>query len=422
MKIQKSFANMSSPEYQSAVLQVKMGVPADLAIANVRKGVLNLTPAYTGTAWNIKSGMGQPAIPNTWWRSGSTASGHRNLTITGAQIEKKRITESIVAQEMADNPNSEAWMTVLPASATIGTIIPFWFPLEGPITNYGDGLGRLIRVSQKSVASFPYYNAQVELYGKPWLADRATQDKIASDLSEAIAVAKKSVVDYLIHGGPQPTKDPFEKIASLNKAIAVATPDPEKDTSTWMQIAKGVLTVAATMVSVVATAGAALPAIAAGTATSAKKEEQAAAAQSSAVNQATEDLMVLKEEQAAVEQQAAQALLPDTFVLMVEQTNLGTFGTLEDAAAATITMTSPGDRFEVLRNGVSLGIRIRTNEGSVEVPVDVGAKIYSIARDQMSQFVGQAQAEVAAVAASSNVPWWMILGGGAAAAIASRFL
>jgi hypothetical protein len=45
------------------------------------------------------------------------------------------------------------------------------------------------------------------------------------------------------------------------------------------------------------------------------------------------------------------------------------------------------------------------------VPDDIGVQIYAIARDQMTQFVGQAETEVAK---SGGVPWWMIIGGGAA--------
>jgi hypothetical protein len=104
-----------------------------------------------------------------------------------------------------------------------------------------------------------------------------------------------------------------------------------------------------------------------------------------------------------------------TFIVLVEGKSVGTFSKLEDASNAVMGLSIIGDRFEVLANGKSTGLRIRTSDGSVDVPADIEAKVRSMPRDQVLAFVSSAEKEVAK---GEAVPWWLILGGGAAAAAA----
>ena len=116
----------------------------------------------------------------------------------------------------------------------------------------------------------------------------------------------------------------------------------------------------------------------------------------------------------------APAAAPDVtkgqFVVFVEGKPVGTFAKLEDASKAAIGLSIPGDRFEVYANGTTTGLRIRTTDGSVDVPPDIEAKVREMSRDQVVAFVSKAEKETAK---GGGVPWWLIVGGGAAAAAAT---
>jgi hypothetical protein len=109
-----------------------------------------------------------------------------------------------------------------------------------------------------------------------------------------------------------------------------------------------------------------------------------------------------------------------TYDLQIEGANSGSFAKLEDAVAAALGATTPGDRFEVLYNGKTTGLRIRTTTGSVDVPADIDSQVRLLSRDKMGQFVVDAETKTAAT--GGGVPWWIIGGGAAAAAVASRLL
>ena len=346
-------------------------------LRSLPRGLLGLGAGPTGT---------RAASGTSWWKSNSQL-------------------EATVADAMALNPNSTAWINLIPLGAPQPPTMP-------PFTNYRAA----IQDAYMLVENLPKANVRAELFGKAWMVDKALQDRIIADLNTTINAAKRSVVSYL-HGGSAPVEATFHAILPFVNEIHNATPDPEGSTPAWQTIGKGVATAAVAMVGAVAGGYIAIPLVMVGAAITATAEAKAANAVEKQIDQATEDLMALKAEQEAWEK-AAAAIVPDTYVLMIEQTEAGRYGKLEDASAATISLTVPGDRFEVLLNGKSLGIRIRTSTGSMAVPDDVGVQIYAIARDQMTQFVAQAENEVAK---SGGVPWWLI-GGGAAAAVAAQFL
>jgi hypothetical protein len=110
---------------------------------------------------------------------------------------------------------------------------------------------------------------------------------------------------------------------------------------------------------------------------------------------------------------APAAAQPDTFALLIEGQQAGTFTKLEDAAKAALAMTKPGDRFEVIAGGKSTGLRVRTSSGSIDVPPDMEAQVRAMSRDKMGEFVAQAEKET-----KGGIPWgWIILAAGGAAKI-----
>jgi hypothetical protein len=261
-------------------------------------------------------------------------------------------------------------------------------------------------------------DATADVMGRSWNYNRLAQEEQLAIIDAAF----DTIRDAIDHGTEKDAAFAYyAAYDAADKLLYSLMPKTMSDVmdsgSTWGTIAKGTLTAAAAMVSIVAGGVIAAPLVAAGLVIKDAAEQKAEAAVDKQIDQAITDMVALKAEQAAWEQ-AAASVVPDTYVLMIEQTEAGRYGKLEDASAATITLTKPGDRFEVFLNGKSLGIRIRTSTGSMAVPDDVGVKIYAIARDQMTQFVGQAETEVAA---SRSVPWWAIIGGGAAV-VGSQFL
>lgn len=101
------------------------------------------------------------------------------------------------------------------------------------------------------------------------------------------------------------------------------------------------------------------------------------------------------------------------FDIMVEGKKLGTAANLDDAVEAALGATISGDRFEILANGQSMGLRVRTSDGAIEVPADIEAQVRAMPRAKMGEFVAQAEAEMAA-AAGGGFPWWLLLVGGGA--------
>jgi hypothetical protein len=102
-----------------------------------------------------------------------------------------------------------------------------------------------------------------------------------------------------------------------------------------------------------------------------------------------------------------------TFDVYVEGDKVGIYDSLDMASKNVLMKTKRGDRFEVVANGVSTGLRIRTSSGSIDVPADIDAKIRTMNRDEVVSFVEKAEKETGT---GGGVPWYLILGGGAAAA------
>ena len=104
-----------------------------------------------------------------------------------------------------------------------------------------------------------------------------------------------------------------------------------------------------------------------------------------------------------------------TFDVYVEGVKVGTYDSLDLASKNVLMLAKSGDRFEVVANGVSTGLRVRTSSGSIDVPADIEAQVRAMDRSKMADFVSQAEKETGA---GGGVPWYLILGGGAAAAAA----
>jgi hypothetical protein len=103
----------------------------------------------------------------------------------------------------------------------------------------------------------------------------------------------------------------------------------------------------------------------------------------------------------------------EAFNVLVEGKQIGTFGTLEAAAKAALDATKTGDRFEVIANGRSTGLRVRTSSGSIDVPPDMEAQVRAMSHEKMMEFVAQAEKDT-----KGGIPWgWIILAAGGAAKI-----
>lgn len=101
--------------------------------------------------------------------------------------------------------------------------------------------------------------------------------------------------------------------------------------------------------------------------------------------------------------------------MLIEGAHVGTFPTLEGAAKAALAMTQTGDRFEVIANGKSTGLRIRTSSGSLDVPPDMDAQVRSMSHEKMVEFVAQAEKDTKG--AGGGFPWWILLVAGGAAKV-----
>jgi hypothetical protein len=104
-----------------------------------------------------------------------------------------------------------------------------------------------------------------------------------------------------------------------------------------------------------------------------------------------------------------------TFDLYVEGQKTDTFSTLEIASKSALMRTKLGDRFEIIANGVSTGLRVRTSSGSIDVPADIEDKVRGMDRAKMGEFVAQAEN---ATSTGSAIPWYLLPLAAAAGAVA----
>ena len=117
--------------------------------------------------------------------------------------------------------------------------------------------------------------------------------------------------------------------------------------------------------------------------------------------------------------QAAGVSLPETikvsapsapapanrYDLSVEGRVVGSYGSLDEAAKAAATLTSPGDRFEVFVNGVSTGLRVRTATSAEEVPANIAEQVRALPAEQVKASV---TAAAKTAEAKGGFPWWII--------------
>jgi len=105
-----------------------------------------------------------------------------------------------------------------------------------------------------------------------------------------------------------------------------------------------------------------------------------------------------------------------TFDAIVEGQSIGTFGSADEAFQAILAATTPGDRFEIIANGKTMGLAVRTEEGAVDVPPEAVAKMRAMSKEEAHAIVERAEAETPK---SGGFPWLLVLAGGAAAVAAA---
>ena len=113
------------------------------------------------------------------------------------------------------------------------------------------------------------------------------------------------------------------------------------------------------------------------------------------------------------EEPAAQSV----FEAVVEGKSIGTFPSADDAFNAILNVTTPGDRFEIIAGGKSLGLAVRTGEGAVDVPPEAEAQMRALSKEEAHKVVEKADEEVASK--KGGFPWWILLVGGVAVAAAT---
>jgi len=116
---------------------------------------------------------------------------------------------------------------------------------------------------------------------------------------------------------------------------------------------------------------------------------------------------------AAPPPEAAAPAPPPGFDLVIEGQAAGTFPDSATANRAALAMTKLGDRFEIIAQGQSTGLRLRTSEGALDVPPELEANIRGLSHEKVVEFVTKAEREAAAK--KGGFPWWVLLVGGAVA-------
>lgn len=122
--------------------------------------------------------------------------------------------------------------------------------------------------------------------------------------------------------------------------------------------------------------------------------------------------------QDAQQQEAATQAAPapaGQYDIFIEGAKVGTFNTLPDATKAVLEGSKRGDRLEIVFNGKSLGLRLRTSNGSIDVPDDIEAAVRTMDRTKIESIVTEAEKSLG-TGGTSILPW--ILAAGAAVALA----
>jgi hypothetical protein len=122
--------------------------------------------------------------------------------------------------------------------------------------------------------------------------------------------------------------------------------------------------------------------------------------------------------QAPPDQAAPSSQSPaGTYDLIVEGQKVASAGNLNDLAPQIESLTKPGDRFEILFNGQSTGLKLRSTAGVISVPADQEAQVRAMSPDQVKAVVSKSEAT--AGQSKGGFPLW-ILAVPAAAFVATR--
>ena len=115
--------------------------------------------------------------------------------------------------------------------------------------------------------------------------------------------------------------------------------------------------------------------------------------------------------------QASDGAPAGDYELLVEGQSVGKYTNLTAAVKDALANTQRGDRFEVLFNGKTTGLRIRTSTGSVDAPQGQEDRIRQLDHAQVVAIVDQAEAK--SPESSGGIPWGLlIIGAGGALALA----
>ncbi len=95
-----------------------------------------------------------------------------------------------------------------------------------------------------------------------------------------------------------------------------------------------------------------------------------------------------------------------SYELLVEGQSVGQYTNLTAATKDALANTSRGDRFEVLFNGKTTGLRIRTSTGSVEAPAGQEDRIRMMDHAQVVSIVDQAEGQSGS--SSGGIPWGLL--------------
>ena len=80
--------------------------------------------------------------------------------------------------------------------------------------------------------------------------------------------------------------------------------------------------------------------------------------------------------------------------VVVEGQKVASVGSIDDATKAALAFSKPGDRVEILFNGQSTGLRLRTSQGTTSVPPDTEAQIRAMTHDQVVTIVANAEKQL----------------------------
>src|ERR1700687_4700991 len=97
----------------------------------------------------------------------------------------------------------------------------------------------------------------------------------------------------------------------------------------------------------------------------------------------------------------APAAPAGTYDVVVEGQKVATVGSLNDASTTALQSASTGDRFEIMLNGQTTGLKLRTSKGSIAVPANSDAQVRALTHAQVVALVQNAEQQAAGSAAGT---------------------